>query len=75
MYMYTTCIYRIAGNFRGASIRGSVSQFVVYIFVVAACTAGKGSQGRSLHSWVKYIRGPVSSVHEYFAPRTLPAVR
>ncbi len=29
-------VYRIVGNFRGSKI-----QFVVYIFVVAACTAGK----------------------------------
>ncbi len=34
MYMYTTCtcIYCIAGNLGGGqSIRGSVSQFIVYI--------------------------------------------
>ncbi len=29
-------IYRIAGNFRGSNI---ISQFVVYTFMVAACTA------------------------------------
>ena len=45
--------YRIAGNFRGDKIfRGSaiLRHFVGNIFVVAACTAGKGRQGR-------FIRG------------------
>ena len=37
-------MYRIAGNFRGSKYSwfSNISQFVVYIFVVAACTAGKG---------------------------------
>ncbi len=37
-------LYRIAGIFEGQNICGSAifSQFVVNIFVVAACTAGKG---------------------------------
>ena len=41
-------LYRIAGNFRGTNIRGSaiLRHFVGNIFVVAACTAGKGRQGR-----------------------------
>ncbi len=36
--------YRIAGNFGGQNIRGSaiLRHFVGNIFVVAACTAGKG---------------------------------
>ncbi len=36
--------YRIAGNFRGSKYSwfSNISQFVVYIFMVAACTAGKG---------------------------------
>ncbi len=40
------------------------------IFVVAACTAGKGRQGR-------FIRGQTSNHenHEYFAPRKLHAIR
>ena len=40
------------------------------IFVVAACTAGKGRQCR-------FIRGQTSNHenHEYFAPRKLPAIR
>ncbi len=44
--------HRIAGNFRGQNIRGSaiLRHFVGNIFVVAACTAGKGRQGR-------FIRG------------------
>ena len=49
-------VYRIAGNFRGTKyswfIRGSaiLIHFVGNIFVVGACTAGKGRQGR-------FIRG------------------
>ena len=58
IYVYThsvpvpTTVYCIAGNFGGQNICGSAifSQFVFYIFVVAACTAGKGRQGR-------FIRG------------------
>ncbi len=44
--------YRIAGNFRVTNIRDSaiLRHFVGNIFVVGACTAGKGRQGR-------FIRG------------------
>ncbi len=38
----------VAGNFRGSKYLWfsniNISQFVVYIFVVSACTAGKGSK-------------------------------
>ncbi len=41
--------YRIAGNFRGTKYSW-FSNIVGNIFVVGACTAGKGRQGR-------FIRG------------------
>ena len=44
--------YHIAGNFGGKNLRGSaiLRHFVGNIFMVGACTAGKGRQGR-------FIRG------------------
>ncbi len=64
--------YRIAGNFRGTKkfvVEQIFSHFVDNIFVVAACTAGKGRQGRFIR-----ICG-LSSNHEYFVPWKLPAIR
>ncbi len=54
---------RIAGNFWGSKYSwfSNISQFVVFIFVVAACTAGKVVFNHENH--------------EYFAPRRLPAIR
>ena len=48
IYIYIYRDYCIAGNFGGQNIRGSaiLRHFMGNIFVVGACTAGKGKQGR-----------------------------
>ena len=55
--------------FGGQNTRGSaiLRHFVSNIFVVGACTAGKGRQGR-------FIRGHTSN-HENVAPTKLPSTR
>ncbi len=46
-----------------------------FIFMVAACTAGKGRQGSFIRG--KNIRGPVLNHenHKYFAPQKSPTIR
>ncbi len=84
--VYTVSLYTvyIAGNFRESKYSWFSNNYLfsswLIIFVVAACTAGKGSQGlwlylytsRSLHN----IRSAVFNYgnHEYIAPRKLPAI-
>ncbi len=75
---YKAVIYRIAGNFRGTKYSWFSNieiYFVGNIFVVVACTAGKGRQGRFMHSWVKYSWSDFQPRnHEYFSRRKLYTV-
>ncbi len=50
-------MYRIAGNFQETKYSW-LRHFVGNIFVVAACTAGKGRQGRSFVGKIFVVRPP-----------------
>ncbi len=67
MYNATTVYIIIAGNFRGSKYSwfSNISQFVVYIFVVAACTAGKVA---SFVGKIFVVQVFNHKKHEYFAP-------
>ncbi len=65
----------IAGNFWGQNIRGSaiLRHFVGNIFVVAACTAGKGRQGPSFVGKMFVVRPPTTNIlpHENYTHYTV----